>query len=84
MKLPDLFRVDGKNAVVTGGAMGIGLGIASSLVDAGANVLMVDVDGDAASEVATGLEGRGTKGAWVEVDLTSDGADAPQDLEERS
>ena len=74
MRRSDPFRVDGKNAVVTGGAMGIGLGIATSLVEAGANVLIVDVDEDAASAAATGLEGRGTKVPWMEIDLTRDGA----------
>ena len=74
MRQVDPFRVEGKNAIVTGGAMGIGLGIATSLVDAGANVLIVDLDGDAARTAANGLEGRGTKVAWMEIDLTRDHA----------
>jgi len=37
------FDLAGKNAVVTGGAMGIGFGIAKRLVEAGANMLIVDV-----------------------------------------
>lgn len=70
----DPFRLEGKNAVVTGGAMGIGLGIATELVEAGANVLIVDVDGDAARGAAMHLEGQGTKVAFMEVDLTREGA----------
>jgi len=60
--------------VVTGGAMGIGLGIATALVDAGANVLIVDVDGEAAGAAAADLGGRGTKVASMEMDLTKEGA----------
>jgi len=68
------FRLDDKNAVVTGGAMGIGLGIATAFVEAGANVMIADVDGDATRAAATELEGRGTKVATMEIDLTQEGA----------
>ena len=37
-------NLGGKTAIVTGGAMGIGLGIASRLAEAGANVLIADLD----------------------------------------
>lgn len=74
MKRSDPFRLDEKNAVVTGGAMGIGLGIATALVDAGASVLIVGVDGEAARAAAAGLDGRGTKIASLEIDLTEEGA----------
>ncbi|HYN36857.1 MAG TPA: SDR family oxidoreductase [Actinomycetota bacterium] len=68
------FLLEGKNAVVTGGAMGIGLGISTALVEAGANVLIVDIDGAAAQAAAIDLEGRGTKVASVEIDLTQESA----------
>ena len=67
------FRLDDKNAVVTGGAMGIGLGIATAFVEAGANVMIADVE-DATRAAATELEGRGTKVATMEIDLTQEGA----------
>jgi NAD(P)-dependent dehydrogenase (short-subunit alcohol dehydrogenase family) len=37
-------RIDGRTALVTGGASGIGLGIAEALIGAGARVLLVDWD----------------------------------------
>ena len=37
-------NLGGKTAIVTGGAMGIGLGIASRLAEAGASVLIADLD----------------------------------------
>jgi len=46
------FAVVGKNAVVTGGAMGIGYGIVSRFVERGANMVVADLNGKlAASKV---------------------------------
>jgi NAD(P)-dependent dehydrogenase (short-subunit alcohol dehydrogenase family) len=47
----------GKAAVVTGAGSGIGLAIASGLAARGANVLVVDINGDAAAAAAGPLEG---------------------------
>jgi len=59
------FDLAGKNAVVTGGAMGIGFGIAKRIVEAGANMLIVDIDGGAAKAVAEKLVGsRGEATLW--------------------
>jgi NAD(P)-dependent dehydrogenase (short-subunit alcohol dehydrogenase family) len=43
-------------AIVTGGASGIGKALAAELVGRGATVLVTDIDGDAASEVAEALQ----------------------------
>jgi glucose 1-dehydrogenase len=45
-------RLDGRVAIVTGGARGIGLGIAVRLRAEGASVVIADVDADAATEAA--------------------------------
>ena len=42
----------GKNAIVTGGAGGMGRCTARMLAEAGANVLVSDMDGDAAAKAA--------------------------------
>jgi len=47
----------GKVAVVTGGASGIGLATATRLAASGAQVAVVDLDGDAAGRVASDLDG---------------------------
>ncbi len=39
--------ISGKTAIVTGAASGIGLGIATALAEAGANVVMADIQKDA-------------------------------------
>ena len=48
--IQDLLRLAGKTAIITGGAMGIGYGIAYRLAEAGANVVIADLDGEAAEE----------------------------------
>jgi len=53
--LAELLDLTGRTAVVTGGAMGIGLGIARRLHEAGANLLVADLDEAAAQSAATDL-----------------------------
>jgi 2-hydroxycyclohexanecarboxyl-CoA dehydrogenase len=60
--------LDGRVAVVTGAAGGIGAAIAGALVDAGAAAAVWDVAAGRAKEVADGLAGRAL---GVEVDITS-------------
>jgi 2-dehydro-3-deoxy-D-gluconate 5-dehydrogenase len=50
-----LLDLRGRTAIVTGGAMGIGLGIVRRLHEAGANVLIADLDIDAAQGTASDL-----------------------------
>ena len=63
------FRLDGRNVVITGGAMGIGFGIGECIVEAGANVLLVDVDSDALASAQGLLEGQGAKVSSLALDL---------------
>ncbi|MCL5734354.1 MAG: SDR family oxidoreductase [Actinobacteria bacterium] len=53
------FDLTGKNAVVTGAAQGIGFGIATRFLEAGANVLIADLSGEAAEAAAEKLGGAG-------------------------
>jgi 2-deoxy-D-gluconate 3-dehydrogenase len=64
------FDLTGKSAIVTGGAVGIGFGIATRFIEAGANVLIADLDGDLAAEKAAALIGEG-KPMAVTVDVAS-------------
>ena len=56
----DLFSIDGKTALVTGGTRGIGKMIAEGFVDAGAIVYISSRRSDACAEVAQELSKKGT------------------------
>ena len=56
--LDDLFRLDGRVAVVTGGASGLGEAMAHGLAQAGATVALADMNGPAASALADSVGAR--------------------------
>ena len=60
-----LADLTGKSALITGAASGLGKAMAHALASAGAHVTVADLNGEAAREVATAIEGK----AW-EVDLS--------------
>ena len=70
-ELVDLISLDDKVAVITGGASGIGLGIASRLAEAGAAVALLDVDEAGGREAARDLEQRGLSAHFYRCDVTS-------------
>ncbi|WP_127128817.1 SDR family NAD(P)-dependent oxidoreductase [Georgenia sp. SYP-B2076] len=55
--LRELLSIEGKTAVVTGGAKGIGEAITRRLHEAGANVMIADLDAETASRLASELDG---------------------------
>jgi 3-oxoacyl-[acyl-carrier protein] reductase len=63
-------RFDGKVALVTGAARGIGQAIALALAQEGANVVVADVDLDRAQKVAQEIEGLGRKAVAVLADVS--------------
>ena len=56
--LADLISLRGRNAVVTGAAWGLGKATARRLAEAGASVLIGDIDEAGAAELVDGSDGR--------------------------
>jgi len=63
-------RFDGRVAVVTGGAGGIGSAICDVLASEGATVVVSDVDGEGASRVASRLQQSGFSSLPVQTDVS--------------
>ena len=70
MGIIDKFRLNGKTAMVTGGARGIGKSIAVALTEAGADVAVIDIDLKAAQETASELAAHGARTIAVKADVT--------------
>ena len=71
--LAQLFRVDGKVALVTGAGTGIGRMAARVLARAGATVIATDLDGDAAAQTAEAIKAEGLGAAALPMDVSNEG-----------
>jgi 3-oxoacyl-[acyl-carrier protein] reductase len=61
-------KLQGKSAIVTGGASGFGAGIVRRFIDEGARVVIADINGDAAIAMADEI---GAAALGLKVDVTS-------------
>lgn len=70
--LQELLSLSGKSAIVTGGAKGIGQGICYRLAEAGAKVLVADLDEQTAQQTAQNLNSKGWTVHAIKVDVSNE------------
>ncbi len=76
MSTLDRLRLDSKVAVVTGGAGAIGRVYGRALAEAGAAVVLADLNGEGSEHAAAELAADGLKAVGVRVDITDRGSAA--------
>jgi len=69
--IAQLFELTGKGAIVTGGAMGIGQAIAFRLAEAGAGVIVADIDLKTATQTTREIKARSGKAQAIRADVRS-------------
>lgn len=69
MTVFDLFKLEGKTAIVTGGGRGLGAQIARGFAEAGANVVLCSRKVDACIEMSKELEALGVKSIGLACDV---------------
>lgn len=67
-----LLDLTGKTVIVTGGAMGIGLGITTRLAEAGASVMIADLSEEDSNKAVTDLTAKGYKVKSAKTDVSSE------------
>jgi len=68
----DLFRLDGKVALVTGAGSGLGRQFAEVMAEAGADVACADIDAESAGVTAAAVECLGRRAAAIACDVTAE------------
>ena len=71
---PELFRLDGRTAIITGGAGALGSAVARGLVAAGARVAIADRDADGAEATASELVAAGGEAVAIPTDVVDETA----------
>ena len=70
--LNELIRLDNRNAIVTGGATGIGAVITRRLTEAGARVLIIDIDQEEVEKTAKDIGSRGYQVTSSQCDVSKE------------
>ncbi|MBY0144749.1 SDR family oxidoreductase [Neobacillus niacini] len=71
MTVNDLFSLQGKTAIVTGGGRGLGEQIADSYADAGANVVVCSRNLEACQQISDSLKAKGVRSLALKCDVSN-------------
>ena len=85
LKDKNILSLQGKIAIVTGAASGIGFATSELLVEYGAQVVMLDINEEKGREAAKKIEKTGEKAVFIKCDITSSAAckKAVSDIKEK-
>ena len=72
MDYKKLFSLEGKTALITGGARGLGKAMAEALAQSGATIIIADMDAVLAEKAAEELSAFGGKTLGLQVDVTNE------------
>ena len=70
--LKEITNLNGKVVIVTGGAMGIGFGIAYRLAEAGANVVIADINEEVGNTATRELNNNGWKAEFIKTNVVEE------------
>ena len=70
MSILNQFKLSERVAIITGGAQGLGKAMAAALAEAGAKVVIADIDFELAKKTVEEFEKQGMTAYAIEVDVT--------------
>jgi len=71
-KIINLISLEGKTAMISGGASGIGKGTAHRLAEAGAEIIILDIDDEKGIQTKEQIQNLGKKAVYLHCDVSSD------------
>lgn len=72
MTYPPVFDLSGRTAIVTGAGGGLGAACAEAMAEAGADVVLVDIDAGGLAKTAASIEALGRRALPVECDIADE------------